>query len=232
MNDFMRILIGITFIVFTGFALAEFSRADESKDFYIKVGGGVNKVSPHNFNNQELNSKTKAARHYPLFKFGIGYQYSDTIRTELVLNHHFMFNTYENSRDMDNDLYKITHKVKIDTLMLNTYKDLMTIGNYTPFIGGGIGISNIKQKSVGNIISTANGKSYGLEPVSTIKTNRFNFKLSAGVDMKLSDNVKAELTYNFFDLGYNKPNKINNIDTIIKRNYKVHNITASIRYSL
>lgn len=205
--------------------------AEDSK-IYLKLGAGINGLIPHNFDGKEYTGKVKLAHTYPLFKVGIGYQCSDSIRTELVLNHHFMFNSHERSYDKDGDLYKIVYKTKINTLMANAYKDIMTIGYYTPFIGGGIGISNIKEKATGVVTKADRDRTYGLDDVTTKKVNRMNFKLTAGVDIKLADNIKAELAYNYFNLGYNKPKVIDGSQVSAKRAYKVHNITASIRYSL
>lgn len=205
--------------------------ADDGK-FYLKMGTGINKIAPVKFDNNEFKGKIKLANNFPLIEAGVGYQLTDSIRTELVYNHYFLFHSNETSTNRDQDIYKIAYKTKINTLMLNGYKDIMTFGNCTPFIGGGIGIGNLKDKASGNVLLAANNKHYLLEPSSAKRVNRFAYKLTLGVDIKLSDNVKAELTYNYSNLGYNRPKIIDGVDNLVRRNYKVHNITTSIRYSL
>ena len=69
--------------------------------------------------------------------------------------------------------------------MFNIYKDIVTIGNFTPFVGGGIGIGHLKESAGGYAISREDNVIYPLETISK-KRNQFAYKLTIGSDIKLS----------------------------------------------
>ena len=62
--------------------------------------------------------------------------------------------------------------------------------------------------------------------------NRIAYKITLGTEYKMSDNYTAELSYNYFNLGYNKPQKINGIDNVQYRRYGIHGVILGIRKSI
>jgi opacity protein-like surface antigen len=115
--------------------------------------------------------------------------------------------------------------------MLNGYKDIITVGRFTPFIGGGIGINSLKNKSSGALTDPDVEFLIVLKPSSSPIVHQFVYKLTAGTDIKLNDSITSELSYNFFNLGNNRSSVSEGSDSIVKRNYYVHNITAGIRFN-
>ena len=203
-------------------------KGDELPIFYVKLGTGINRITPVKFANNDFKGKIKLANSFPLMEVGVGYRLTDTIRSELVFDYYFMFNSHETTRNQL-DLYKIAYKTKINALMLNGYKDIITLGRFTPFIGGGIGMSTIKDKATGNVFSSEDEQEYKLIPSFGKRINRFAYKLTLGVDLQLANNATLELSYNYYNLGYNRPKIIDGMDNISRRNYLVHNVTCGIR---
>jgi opacity protein-like surface antigen len=115
--------------------------------------------------------------------------------------------------------------------MFNIYKDVATIGNFTPFIGGGIGVAHLKESAGGNTISRDDNVIQHLKSIDK-KRNQFAYKLTVGSDIKLSNKITGELSYNYFNLGGIKRKIIGGIRNIGNRTYEIHNITLGIRVSI
>lgn len=228
---FILIVIATSVGILNKVQADELHATNKLSGFYLKAGTGVNKISPIKIENSDFKGRIKLANNFPLMELGLGYRLTDTIRTELVFDYYFLFHSNETSRDQDNNIYKIAYKTKINTLMVNAYKDIITIDKFTPFIGGGIGLNTLKDKATGNAISADGENTISLNPSHSKQVHRFVYKLTAGVDVKLCDNVNAELSYNYFNLGRNRPRVIEGVDNIVRRSYQVHNLTLGVRYA-
>ena len=202
--------------------------ATNGEKFYVKMGVGLNQISPIHFQTNDLNGKIKLASIFPLIQVGTGYDLTESIRTELSLDHYFLFLSDEVSTNTSGDAFKLNYKTKISAAMLNGYKDITNFGIFTPFIGGGIGVSFLQDKATGIGTNTESGISEIIIPMYSQKVYRFAYKLTAGVDIDLTDNSTIELSYNYLNLGRNKPRIL---ESMIARDYLVHNLTTSVRFN-
>jgi opacity protein-like surface antigen len=202
--------------------------ATNGEKFYVKMGVGLNQISPIHFQTNDLNGKIKLASRFPLIQVGTGYDLTESIRTELSLDHYFLFLSDEVSTNASGDAFKLNYKTKISAAMLNGYKDITNLGIFTPFIGGGIGVSFLQDKATGIGTNTESGISEIIIPMYSQKVYRFAYKLTAGVDIDLTDNSTIELSYNYLNLGRNKPRML---ESMIARDYLVHNLTTSVRFN-
>lgn len=202
--------------------------ATNGEKFYVKMGVGLNQISPIHFQTNDLNGKIKLASRFPLIQVGTGYDLTESIRTELSLDHYFLFLSDEVSTNTSGDAFKLNYKTKISAAMLNGYKDITNLGIFTPFIGGGIGVSFLQDKATGIGTNTESGISEIIIPMYSQKVYRFAYKLTAGVDIDLTDNSTIELSYNYLNLGRNKPRML---ESMIARDYLVHNLTTSVRFN-
>jgi opacity protein-like surface antigen len=199
--------------------------------FYLKGGVGLNNIKTTKFSNHDFDGKVKLSNSFPLIEAGIGYKFDNGIRLESVIDYYFLFRTSEISRNPNQDIFKISAKTKADSLMFNIYKDIVTIGNFIPFVGGGIGIGHLKESVGGESISRADNVIYPLEKVSK-KRNQFAYKLTIGSDIKFSNTITGEISYNYFNLGGNKRKIIGGIKNIGNRTYEIHNITLGMRFTI
>jgi opacity protein-like surface antigen len=202
--------------------------ATNGEKFYVKMGVGLNQISPIHFQTNDLNGKIKLASRFPLIQVGTGYDLTESIRTELSLDHYFLFLSDEVSTNTYGDAFKLNYKTKISAAMLNGYKDITNFSIFTPFIGGGIGVSFLQDKATGIGTNTESGISEIIIPMYSQKVYRFAYKLTAGVDIDLTDNSTIELSYNYLNLGRNKPRML---ESMIARDYLVHNLTTSVRFN-
>lgn len=207
------------------------STATAQSNFYLKGGIGLNNIKTTKFSNHDFEGKVKLSDSFPLIEAGIGYKFDNGIRLETVVDYYFLFRTSEISKNPNQDIFKISTKTKADSLMFNIYKDIATIGNFTPFVGGGIGIGHLKESAGGDAISRDDNVIYPLERVSK-KRNQFAYKLTIGSDIKFSDTITGEISYNYFNLGSNKRKIIGGIQNIGNRTYEIHNITLGMRFAI
>lgn len=218
----------IIITILSSLLLTSTTYATNEDKFYVKMGVGLNQISPIHFQTNDLNGKIKLASRFPLIQVGTGYDLTESIRTELSLDHYFLFLSDEVSTNASGDAFKINYKTKISAAMLNGYKDITNFGIFTPFIGGGIGVSFLQDKATGIGTNTESGISEIIIPMYSQKVYRFAYKLTAGVDIDLTDNSTIELSYNYLNLGRNKPRML---ESMIARDYLVHNLTTSVRFN-
>lgn len=218
----------IIITILSSLLLTSTTYATNEDKFYVKMGVGLNQISPIHFQTNDLNGKIKLASRFPLIQVGTGYDLTESIRTELSLDHYFLLLSDEVSTNASGDAFKINYKTKISAAMLNGYKDITNFGIFTPFIGGGIGVSFLQDKATGIGTNTESGISEIIIPMYSQKVYRFAYKLTAGVDIDLTDNSTIELSYNYLNLGRNKPRML---ESMIARDYLVHNLTTSVRFN-
>jgi opacity protein-like surface antigen len=219
MVSLSKYIIGVFIIILSSQAKA---------DWYFKGGLGLNTIKNTKFSNKDFEGKVNLINTFPLIEAGFGYKFDNGIRLESVIDYYFVFKTNENSLNKNLDTLNINKKVKADTLMLNAYKDILTIDNFTPFIGGGVGIGYLHETSSGKITSSDDNTIHNLENISK-KINQFTYKLSTGVSIKMNEYSNLEITYNYFNLGANK--KKANINNPVC-NYELYNVTLGMRFSL
>lgn len=212
----------------SSFVLTSTAYATNEDKFYVKMGIGLNQIHPIHFQTNDVNGKIKLITRFPLIQIGIGHNLEDSIRTELVLVHYFLFVSDEISTNAHNDVFKLNYKTKINAAMLNWYKDIHNFSSITPFISGGIGVSFLQDNSTGIGTNVESGISEIVTPMCSQKVYRFAYKLSAGVDINLNNKSTLGLSYNYIYLGRNKPRIV---ETMIEREYRVHNLTANIRFN-
>jgi opacity protein-like surface antigen len=213
-------------------ALSCSTMTTNASNFYIKGGAGLSHIATTKFSNTEFQGKNKLAGNFPLVEAGIGYRLTDTIRADLLIDYYFLFRSNETSTSRNNDLYKVESKTKADTLMLNVYKDICIYGRLTPFVGGGIGVAKLKESASGYVVSQEDSLHYTLDAKSKKSIKHFAYKLTAGTDIKISDAVIGEISYNYFNLGNNKTKTIGGLRKLGNRSYAIHNITLGMRISI
>ena len=212
---------------FTLLSLTLLSNQTFADNLYLKGIVGLNTINPLHISDGELRGKSKLIQTFPLVELGIGCRVNERIRSEIVFDYYFLFNNRETSYDAHTS-YDLSSKTKINALFLNAYLDVLKFNKVSLFLGGGIGASFQKEKVSGYAVN--NDIHHPLAEVISNQANKFAYKLTVGLDFKLSDSVNMEVSYNYFDLGHNRP-KIGAAN-IRSRNYQIHNIAIGLRYSL
>ena len=223
---FKKIILTLSLSLFTTTVVAD------SEYYYLKGGVGFNNIKTAKFSNHDFEGNIRLADSFPLIESGIGFRFANGIRIEGVFDYYFLFRTNETSTNPDKDIFKISARTKADSIMLNAYKDIVTINKLTPFVGGGIGLSKLQESASGYVVSQEDSIHYVLTSIPKHKKYHFTYKLTLGVDVKLNKNTTAEISYNYFNFGSNKQRLIGGLRNIGNRSYEIHSLMLGLRMAI
>lgn len=146
---------------------------------------------------------------------GIGYQFSDIWRADLTTD--FFKSDFTGTARLDlpcapsapagtGCAYATRADVRAYGIMTNGYADLATVAGFTPYVGAGVGITNVRWGSVTSQpecvdgTSTCAGAAFAQQGFNGENSWRFTYALMVGVSYDVSDNVKVDLGYRFSDI--------------------------------
>ena len=172
---------------------------------------------------------------------GVGYKFNDHFRSDLTLD-------YETKAKFKGDIACIDvvgcggrdskNKGKIDawTVFLNGYFDLVTIGGFTPYVGGGVGFARVGLNDYDYIDPRKNPKKDVYGSYAGDKDWNFAWNLQAGASYQLTDNLLLDANYRFVDLGDVKTKSIKKSpsgDAKVKiDDLQAHEVRVGFRYML
>ena len=131
-------------------------------------------------------------------------------------------------------------------VMANAYVDLGTYVGFTPYVGAGVGLTQVDFKDYLSTSTCVDGAAScnALPAVSLTHPGgsdwRFTYALMAGVSYNLSKNLKADIGYRYINVDGGDTYDFDSIATAAgatgvqgtDNGYHVHQIRASLRYSL
>lgn len=236
------LIIGITTVILSTSAFAS-----DKTGFYLKAIIGANKMNEttekNSINGIPINSNKSKADISPAVTIGIGYYINDFIRHDLTFGYskvNFANNTaYFNVYDRSEDLYNIgqviaNRKTSIYSFIFNSYIDLPITDNLKLFIGGGIGLAQIKEKLsqtwTRNAFEGTNylGSDSSKNSDETKGKNNFAYSLTAGTSIKVYSNTTIELSYSWQDFGNTKYNGY----STTQNRYNGHSVMTGVRFDL
>lgn len=215
-------------------------------NFYLKTIVTASKLDDVKVIEQDMNfNLDHASKLSPLIGMGIGYYINDYTRVDFIFEHlNFNFKeetssfNYTENNTSTTGAKSIRRKAHGNSLMFNSYIDLLNRGAFKIFVGAGVGAVQIKEK-VCNLISgnaTTNDQIYTFPLItetfiSKTSTN-FAHSLMIGTDIKVNPEISLELMYSWKDFGKTKY-KIKDKEKIPEKNrYKGHNFSIGIRFDL
>lgn len=209
------------------------------KGFYLKALMGGSKISGIKTIDRDINFKIiHRSKVSQTAGIGLGYYINSFARVDLTFeNARFSFNPKRGGFDFidDNGIQNtgnqlIRRNANTRTLMLNTYVDLIEKPLLKLFVGGGLGISTIKERIVSDFKRDDiihDGEKISLPTISLMESNKAKntiaYALTVGSDIDLMKNFHLELAYNWKHYG-----KVKNCNN----KYEGHNMGASIRFDL
>ncbi|HUH48915.1 MAG TPA: outer membrane protein [Mycoplana sp.] len=151
------------------------------------------------------------------YGFGMGYQFNDYLRTDLTAD--FFNSSVDGESQIGSNCpvgggsCDLTHDTGFDAIsvMANGYVDLGTYAGFTPYVGAGVGSTNIQWDDA---------KTVTCDDVNCVTTRnpgeeswRFTYALMAGASYDLTNRVKLDVGYRYSDVdggkmfGYNQIEK-------------------------
>jgi opacity protein-like surface antigen len=161
-----------------------------AKDFYTSISAGViksNKVkSDAKFYERSGNKKLGYNSEYSV---GLGYKVNGNLRADVSYN----FSTLKYSGQS----YKsdFNQKIKLKTGMLNLYYDFFGDKVLTPYLGVGLGFSQIKPGDA--VINNANGAITSFSK----RANNLSYSIASGISAKVNEKVNLDIGYKYQDHG-------------------------------
>lgn len=146
---------------------------------------------------------------------GAGYQFSNSLRVDLTTD--FFAGDLDGTSNIDapcsgaeaaGTSCGFNHKAEYSAfnVMANGYVDLATIAGFTPYIGAGVGATNLRWDSLGSQpfcvdgASACSGDAYARGSLPGYNSWRFTYALMAGASIDISNRVKLDLGYRFSDV--------------------------------
>lgn len=218
--------LGYTILASFLFINSTYAGALDKADYYFKGAVGLNHIYDNKFSNHDFIGKVKLVDKFPLVELGIGINLPCEMRAEIVGDYYFVFKTKENATHYSNNRLTVNSKTKIDSVLVNVYKNIITYKNITHYVGGGIGVSQIKETAY---VDINNGL---ILPPEKRKFNKLAYKLTTGIEFPVAGHIKGDISYNYFNLGSNKIKNLGSISNIGNRNYTIHNVTIGLRFDI
>ena len=125
-------------------------------------------------------------------------------------------------------------KMDVQTLFFNAYFDIKTGTQFTPYIGGGIGLAMIDVKS-GGMDMFDGGVYTGTVQLSSKSQTNFAWNIGAGIGWDITEAVTLDLGYRYMMMGEAKRNWAEpagnmrfrtNVDDV-----NVHQVLLGLRYT-
>lgn len=193
-------------------SLAFTAQANDNSGLYLSAKGGYSFMKSSKSDTKykfidikddyDLDSKIK--NNYNLGG-ALGYdfytKYSVPIRTEIE----FMTRGKNNNetKNISNDQKHITemaNQLRLNSLMLNAYYDFKNSTSFTPYIGAGIGV--VQLKNTLNMQLTDTQKPSAIQKYTLkAKSKNIAWSLSAGIQYAITQNFDIDLSYRYFNAG-------------------------------
>jgi len=173
------------------------------------------------------------------YSVGGGFYATSNIRMDLlfsqITNLKYNFNFLGSSGTLSDG----KQRIKVDTLMLSGYYDLVTNSSFKPYIGIGLGLANIQPSNLSVINpQTNNGFIFYMD-----KSRKLAISGIFGVSFPIQDKFSLDLNYKYLYLGKGKALKemaSSSNGTIgtrqktgagVKYKLDTHNVSVGLRYS-
>lgn len=164
----------------------------------------------------------------PSFSISIGNYSGNLFRFDLE-GSYFAPKSYDtNSITKDKGVVRLGtfyRKADIYSLLLNSYIDFDITENIQIFVGGGLGISQIKEKIKFKVAKLVSTKS------TTPKINS-TYSLTLGTAIKLTDSTNLDITYSWKDYGNTHPKIDEDGDQPTSNRYRAQHLGLGIRFDL
>ena len=201
MANLKKYQVLVTFM-FCGFGLfISDSAIALSEKVYVRGDIGLaipNKVdSDQQFYKDSGNAKFKSTT---MFSAGLGYKINNKLRTDLSYNYLNLKYSVSNkpSPKNPNATPKYKQDIKVQAIMASLFYDISTYQNMTPFLGLGIGYSNINPKD-GSMTTKAAEIIF-----ESKKSQNLTYAFMAGVAFNINKNLDVDFGYRYQDFGKNK----------------------------
>jgi outer membrane autotransporter protein len=169
--------------------------------------------------------------------FAIGYDFQQNFGTPIRAEIEYAMRSesegdFSDAYYIDSFLIKESGSMKfsVQSVFVNLYFDIDTGTQFTPYVGGGLGVAIIDTD--GKYKVTADSNTLYDNSASNSETN-FAFNLAAGVGYDVSDNFTLDLGYRYADFGEGETGNVSDINNVsLKGEARIvaHEVLFGLRY--
>jgi opacity protein-like surface antigen len=190
---------------------------------YLKAGiGGMvyNKFKTTGEENEGYHKK--ASKTSPIYNFGVGYRFTDSIRADLNIQ----YASIKYRVGLEDGGYS-KQNIKTISSFVNGYYDINFHKNIVPYLTAGVGFGRNK---LGNLII---GDEDGAEDTGIGKTKtNFVWNVGLGTMFKFNKNFALDFGYRYMDFGTTKTNNGPGLDNAGgKQKLRGHQVLSSLIFS-
>lgn len=179
-------------------ALADMQPAENNPNsLYFRLDTGLAKSSDNNTRsgNTKLNSgKSSDLKNSGYFGAGIGYRFDEHFRSDITLG---FIPGAKFSHEKTDGVEAKFGKVRTIAAMANIYYDITTVGAFTPYVTGGIGLAQNKIAET-TVKDTKTNETYTAKAKSKINPA---FQIGAGSSIYLGQGFNIDAGYRFLHAG-------------------------------
>lgn len=176
------------------------------------------KIIEHDYNNGQVSQYDADSMTNGVFNGGIAFGYdfyprfNRPIRAELdVMIRDNVISGYDlitsKRYTKNNNSYTtsslVNNKVSLNTFMVNTYYDFKNNSNVMPYISFGIGMANIKHKTIDNYqwVSGSGTRTGHGSAIKSNTTNNLAWSVGVGAQLAISSQLSLDIGYRYLDAG-------------------------------
>jgi opacity protein-like surface antigen len=164
---------------------------------------------------------------------GLGYRYNSFLRVDLTLDHRFASRFSASGANVSGPatLYRDRADFSATTGLVNAYLDLGTWDGVTPYIGGGVGLSNKRFSNY--TIETCAQPCGAFTRTGTLpgkSRNDFAWALMAGLAIGAGDGATVDLGYRYLNLGEARTGSDPLLGSVRVRKIESHEFRVGLRW--
>jgi len=165
---------------------------------------------------------------------GFGYRYNEFLRVDLTIDHRFDAKFTGSSSHLGG-LLQLRDRANFSatTGLVNAYVDLGTWGSITPYVGGGIGLSNKRFSDyvIDACVLTCDGGQFELGTLPGKARNDFAWALMAGLAVDAGHGATLDLGYRYLNLGKARTGNDPDLGSVTTSKIESHEFRVGLRWT-
>ena len=207
--------------------LATSTVATADQEGYIKAFAGAAKFkaikSDHDTTNfGAASSKYKQSICSPIYGIAAGTKFN-SFRAEMSALMLTPAKMKASATSVGNGSRTLVRKPRMLSVFFTGYYDLPQVTSFTPYVGAGLGATQIKEK-YSSLLQNGDVKNHNVKSVTSL-----SYKAVVGVNFDVTSNISVDLEYNYIYFGKGRKAEQNNYNYGNKK-YSAHLATVGFRF--
>lgn len=177
------------------------SGGSAAEGIYLKAGVGMMRFDKFSSGTNSAYSVKKAPKGSPVGIVGVGYKFSNALRSDVSLQYGSA--NYKGSYSDDDDKINLKQKIKTLAMLVNCYYDINFNSMIVPYVTVGAGVAR-------NDASDLKSSVAGYTRSGNSRMN-FAWNVGAGLKFDITKNYAIDLGYRYLDFGKVSTSKLKGV---------------------